>query len=268
VKPPLVAFKHYDAFKEIAATAPAGWHHAVLPKRGHCFCVMLCDEADVKRLKVGDARRQLERQIGSPVIPVLGDSVRHGLHIVKELGGPPVVTLDVPMKDGTWSYWPTYPQPYESNGHVRHGAVFAGRLDYAPRQELVAGLLSAGVRLIDRNNEARTYQDYVNDLQSATAVVNLCADRKTGKPQMKARVIEALLAGTVLLEQENPLTAQWLKPGEEYLPWSNIRELTGLLEGLEKFPEWGQRIAQAGHAAVIERLNPKRFWQRVEALAA
>ena len=67
-----------------------------------------------------------------------------------------------------------------------------------------------GVKIIERDDEKRSYQDYVNDLCSARAVINFCQDRKTGKPQVKGRVFETLTAGALLFEEYNEHTANVL----------------------------------------------------------
>lgn len=265
---PQIAFKPYEAFKEIAATAPLSWARNEVAVPGHSYCVMLCDEADVKVLRVDGNRKRLEDRIGARVIPVLGDSVRQRPDIVQQLGGSPVVTLDVPVAGGTWSYWPAYPKPYEAPDVDRSGAVFVGRTDYPQRAAMMKQLTAMGIRMFTRDNEGRNYETYAHFLRSAAAVVNFCADRKTGFPQCKARVIEACLAGAVLLEQANPLTPIWLIPDSEYLEWSTLEELRTRLDWLERNPELGRKIAERGRKAVLLRLTTQRFWQTVEGLAA
>lgn len=266
---PQISFKPYEAFKEIAATAPAAWARNEVAVPGHSYCVMLCDEADVRMLKVNGNRKRLEDRIGAPVIPVLGDSVRQPENIVELLGGAPVVTLDVPVSGAMWSFWPAYPAPYQEGPDLdRSGAVFAGRTDYPERVKLLPVLEKMGVRVVCRDNEGRTYADYVRDLRSARIVVNFCKDRKTGLPQMKARVVEALLAGAVLLEQANPLTRTWLTPGVEYLEWSSLEQLRELIVQVEDRPLRSAEMAQRGQTAARARLNPQIFWGKVQELAA
>lgn len=264
---PLLTFKPYDAFNEIAATAPQSWTRSGVPLPGYSYCVMLCDEADAKKLRQPGHRRAMEKNIGCPIIPVLGDSIRQSPNVVQTMGGPPVIALDYPVPGGVWSYWPAYPGAFDGEELPRKGAIFIGRTDYPDRQKMLSDLWQIGVEIVVRNNEQRDYVSYARTLRSARAVVNMCSDRKTGKPQMKARVVEACLAGALLLEQANPLTKQWLAPGVEYLEWSNLKDLGTILTHMDRDPEWGADIARRGQAAARERLAPKHFWEMVETVA-
>ena len=99
--------------------------------------------------------------------------------------------------------------------------------NYPMRQKAVSVLEKLGVKIIERDDEKRSYQDYVDDLCSARAVVNFCQDRKTGKPQVKGRVFEALTAGALLLEEWNENSETTFTTGKffQLARWATIRTL-------------------------------------------
>lgn len=268
---PLILFPiDNPGYQAVADSAPLGWQRQSWshePNGKHLFCVALCDQAAVKNL-TPIKRRIIEEEIEGPVIPILYDVSRQPLNFVELLGGPPVVTMDAPARDATWLFAPVSPVLYNTQpAPEREGVIFPGRINYKCRENLISQLEYAGVTIIPRDDSGRSYADYVDDLRSAVAVVNLCADRKTGMPAMKARVIETCMAGALLLEERNTHTATWLKQDEEYLSWSSVGELSDIIEHIKAFPVWARDIAAKGNAAVRERLNAVVFWDTVAQLA-
>ena len=127
-----------------------------------------------------------------------------------------VITLDAPAEGCTFMWTPVRselfkPKPWSE----RKGIICPVRLkNYSMRQKAVSTLEKLGVKIIERDDAERSYQDYVDDLCSAKGVINFCQDRKTGKPQVKGRVYEALTAGALLLEEIQRVHPRFIGAGK------------------------------------------------------
>jgi len=95
----------------------------------------------------------------------------------------------------------------------------------------------------------------VTELKRARAVVNLCRDRVTRKPQFKGRVLETLFARTMLFEQANNLICEKL-PAWSYCTWNTIDELKEIMaaEAPVAFPKMAGEYVRAHYSAA-------QFWQ-------
>jgi len=197
-------------------------------------------------------------------IAVVLDSVRYPKGFLMSLPNQ-VITLDAPADGCTFMWTPIRaelfkPRPWKE----REGIICPVRLrNYPMREKAVGELQKMGVKIIERDDEKRSYQDYVDDLCSARGVINFCQDRKTGKPQVKGRVFEALAAGALLFEEDNPNTVNALPLGS-FLPWHNTDELKMLTNGFSE--EVCEKIAHNGQEAA-DFFNSERFWAVVEKFA-
>ena len=89
-----------------------------------------------------------------------------------------------------------------------------------------------------------------------------------GTHQLKARAIEVLFSGTLLLESENEEIKRWLKPMVHYVPFLSASDLAEKIRYYLAHDEERRLIAQAGHDHAIHELNHDAFWRRLhEALA-
>ena len=148
----------------------------------------------------------------------------------------------------------------------RKGIICPVRLkNYPMRQKAVSVLEKLGVKIIERDDATRSYQDYVDDLCSARAVVNFCQDRKTGKPQVKGRVFEALTVGALLLEELNPYIYTYC-PRVAFV----VGPILKTCERLSQRPyraRRGRQYADGGLEA-SKHFSAQRFWAAIEKLAA
>ena len=237
----------------IQATAPADWKRQSWqdPLPGGDL-VVLCEENTFPTLPRG-------------AIAIVLDSVRYPEGFLKSLPNT-VITLDAPAEGATFMWTPVRAELFKPKPwNERKGIICPVRLkNYPMRQKAVSVLEKLGVKIIERDDAARSYQDYVDDLCSARAVVNFCQDRKTGKPQVKGRVFEALTAGALLFEEWNEHTGSVL-PFTSFCDWRDFGELKALRDGLNE--AIGKGIAAHG-LEVAEEFSAQRFWAVIEKLAA
>jgi spore maturation protein CgeB len=102
-------------------------------------------------------------------------------------------------------------------------------------------------------------------LSGAKTIVNFAADRTNGLMAMKGRVIEALMAGAILLEQRNEWTRQFLTPGGDYFEWDTLADIKRILENLRNDPVEAERIRQ-NSLTRARFYTARRFWNNVERL--
>jgi hypothetical protein len=233
----------------IMATAPAEWirqdWQQLAPDRD---LVVLCEENTFPSLP-------------PHAVAIVLDSVRYPPGFLRDLPNA-VVTLDAPAEGCAFGWTPIraelfHPKPWSE----RAGVICPVRLkNYPMRQKYVDKLVKIGVKIIERDDEKRSYQDYVDDLCSAKAVINFCQDRKTGKAQVKGRVFEALTAGAVLFEEANNLSKVY--PVE--CLWSEPNGLKYLIQWVNDCPEAAKTVAEIGCAESARHFSAEAFWGLIE----
>lgn len=237
----------------IMATAPPDWFRAAWPWRdANAAQIILCEENTFP--------------IPPGPVGIVLDSVRYPKGFLQSLPNR-MITLDAPQEGCTFMWTPIRaelfkPKPWDE----RKGVICPVRLkNYPMRQKAVKHLEKMGVKIIERDDEKRSYQDYVNDLCSAKAVVNFCRDRKTGQAQLKGRVFETLTAGALLFEERNYCTAQTL-PRSIYYDWcDDFAELDVLVDAFSN-DRIGEQTAAHG-LAVARDFSAEKFWAVVEKFA-
>lgn len=246
----------------MAKTAPESW--TTIPI-GSTFiskdlevCALFCEEQTIERTSPS----ALADQIGCPVVCIFGDSVRVADKIQSFVRNCKTVTLDAPVLGAFWLWTPVSTPPREE--HKTRNVIFAGNVfNYPERREFLSQL--QGVEVFERN-KTRSYDEYMQILCSARAVINFAEDRKTGLPQLKGRVFEALHANAMLLEQANPLTDLVLHEDQEFKTWDTIGELKLLVDTINKDGAQGWDVAHLGHQAAINKFTSERFWQLIESI--
>lgn len=192
-----------------------------------------------------------------------------------------VVSLDLPQPLaqarlpgwpvlGAWS--PVDPTRFFDDGGPRDWVVsFVGQVR-AARAAFLAEAQAAGLSLHiaggQRGDAPLSLEDYAHALRRSQMTINLPLSQTGGVPHVKGRVFEALLSGTLLLEQDNPATAHWLRPMEHYVPFTDAADLTDKARYYRDHPEEARAIAQRGRDHVRAALSPAAFWRAVLARLA
>jgi len=240
----------------VAATAP--WSRIAWQKPVKAPTVTIAEESMLAAIFAERPR---------PAALILMDAVRQPDDLTQRLGCP-VVTMDAPLPGATFLWTPVPPMPPGPwrAAHRCALALFPARIaHYGVRQQAAVWLAQAGVSIRPRDDAGSSVAEYHAALRQAVAVVNMAADRKTGRWQMKGRVIEAGMAGCVLLEQRNPVTALRLTEGRDYLAWDTPGELSALIEVVRRGD--GEAMARRLHRKVTTELTAAAFWSRVAGIA-
>lgn len=153
---------------------------------------------------------------------------------------------------------------------------FIGAL-YPYRVSLIERLRTEGVTIAvnpHRSDETRDFVssrqgqpgwlDYMAGLRSSRMTVNFSRSSAGPVEQLKTRVIEATLAGTLLLTDDRDRTRLFWRQGEEFASFRGPDDLPGVVTSLLAEPERVVAIAEAGQGRARE-LAPTSFWEGIDA---
>ena len=133
----------------------------------------------------------------------------------------------------------------------------------APRSEAISELKQRGL-LTYRPRDGALYDGYRDFLCSCRCTLNnAMTGGGSGRRHVKARVLEAALAGSLLLEQQDLPTADWFVPGVDYLTYGNADEVKHRLDWVRGNPIAAEAMALRLRNKVVAEHNPAIFWGRV-----
>lgn len=149
-----------------------------------------------------------------------------------------------------------------SNGIQRDCQLtFVGRL-YPERRDYLAGLARSGVDILTNphrgDNDPPNYLQFITALAKGVATLNLSNCNGLDTKQLKSRMLEAPLAGTVAVSDEIHLSSRFFKPGEEFIYFCDASDLKRQIETVNL-------AAMAERARTAARhLAPICFWREIE----
>jgi hypothetical protein len=175
--------------------------------------------------------------------------------------------------DTIWCYPPPMadprgPDPAPVPRRLR--AAVAGRINWSNASRLVwwSELACRGLP-VDLYptvyGHERTPVEYADLLSGHAVTLNFTA-RANGIGILTARTVEALLHGSLLLEQACDDTAYFLRPFEHYVPFTTLAELTARLARVLDDAPLRERITAAGAAWAQRHFGGPAFWARLFAL--
>jgi hypothetical protein len=141
---------------------------------------------------------------------------------------------------------------------------FAGGLGSPSRREIVEYLQgAAGLVVKPYDNRWGSYADYARFLQDCKIVLNIPFSGSDAVRQVKGRVLEAGLAGCVLLDHVESKSQNWLAMGHDYFVYHDkegaARGVKYALGGEMALQPFADRLS----SWVREQHSPDRFWGRV-----
>lgn len=164
---------------------------------------------------------------------------------------------------------------------VRKGASkvwdvsFAGVM-YPYREKLVDDLREMGVSLTvnphrrDRaakDAESRVNQpswlSYMGGLASSHMTLNFSQSSAGNFEQLKTRVLESTLVGSLLLTDDIDRTKRFWKPNEEYIPFRSVEDLPAIISSLLIDKPRLRQISEAGRLRALD-IAPIGFWSEIE----
>ena len=110
-----------------------------------------------------------------------------------------------------------------------------------------------------------SWPDYMAGLRSSRMTINFSQSNAPSKhEQLKTRVIEATLAGTLLLTDDTDRTRRFWVEGEEYAYFATPEDLPRVAQRYLDDPALLDRVAAAGQQRA-RTLGPTHFWSAIEA---
>lgn len=148
---------------------------------------------------------------------------------------------------------------------------------YPYRMDLVSSLRSQGVTVAvnphrpdaaedDRSSrlDQPSWLDYMAGLRSSRMTLNFSQSSAGPFEQLKTRVIEATLAGTLLLTDDIDRTSRFWVPEEEFGYFRTIDTVGAVVESYLADPERLAQVAAAGERRA-RQLAHTHFWDGIEA---
>jgi len=141
---------------------------------------------------------------------------------------------------------------------------FCGGNGSQQRREIIDALKEKEILTVrQREENLGSYQGYIDFLNSCKLILNMAQSGSGKSLQVKARVLEAGLAGCCLLEEKGSATSKWFTAGKDYIEYEDMSELKMWINYLkdQPFTAWNKAI-NLNHK-VKEDHNPKMFWKKV-----
>lgn len=161
---------------------------------------------------------------------------------------------------------PIDPEPFgdpppRATRPVRLG--FGGNKHGAARQAILGELTALNV-IKYRPRDSDGLGGYVEFLKSCRSAWNFPqTGGGTGSTHVKARTLEAALAGCLLLEQCGSPLEDWFTPGDDFVSYSDAPHVERLLKRIDADPVRYDAVAAHMRQRVLREHNPSAFWKRV-----
>ncbi len=111
--------------------------------------------------------------------------------------------------------------------------------------------------------EQPSWLDYMAGLASSRMTLNFSQSSAGRYEQLKWRVMEAGLAGTLLLTDDRDRTSRFFVPEVEYGYFSNVRQLPKVVSEYMSDPDRVARVAAAG-ARKAHEIAPEGLWRAID----
>ena len=167
---------------------------------------------------------------------------------------------------------PQDPRIFQDRGLERAIDVsFVGSVDqYPDRKRAIDRLRQAGIEVHHAGGQREGHlsvHDYAALFQRSRISLNFAKSVLEGPTQVKGRVFEATMCGSLLLEEDNPHVRKWLTPGVDYVPFTDPDDLAAKVEYHLKNEKERARIARSGQRKAEKLYHARNFWKRILELA-
>jgi len=162
---------------------------------------------------------------------------------------------------------PTFHSEYLDRPPKEFVLTFVGAVNFKPRLYMLAELLNLPIPFhavfgLHRSKQVPDMAAYAHLLARSHAVLNV-ARHGVDFFLMTGRVWETVAAGSLLVEQENPITQQCFTPYLHYLPWTNVADIAHIAQFIAKHPDIAAEIAQRAHVWAKQHFGTDIFWRKL-----
>ena len=161
--------------------------------------------------------------------------------------------------------------PFLDHGERDFGLTFVGSVYLSVRYMLLSVLMTEeigftavyGPRQAIETPDAAAYARFLGRSRATLNISVHAFSQGHSIHLVTGRVWEAIAAGTLLVEQDNPATAMIFTPYRHYLPWTTVEDIVHIARFIERRPDLAARIAEGAHAWAMRHYSSKRFWANV-----
>lgn len=159
---------------------------------------------------------------------------------------------------------PSWHALFLERGERDLGLTFVGSAKRLWRYMPLSVLMTEDIRFTAvfgprRAVEVPDTRSYARLLARSRGVLNVSC-HGYGVHLITGRVWEAVAAGSLLVEQDNPATAMVFAPYRHYLPWTTVEDIVQIARFIDRRPDLAARIADEAHAWARRYYNGDRFW--------
>jgi hypothetical protein len=224
--------------------------------------------------------RYIRRELKIPVVSIWWDTCNTAFWkdvqaIVAEIDCHVVVdnprrllvdTLGYESDRFLWLWVPEDLSLYWSGGEKDIPVSFLGQASAyrAYRAEFIEHLVSSGIAghfsTADRHSQV-SHSEYASILRRSLMSINF--SYSVSCHQLKSRVFEIMLSGSLLLESENSQVSSLFEPMTHYVPFSSKQDLCDKVRYYVAHPEEAREIAKNGLDRAACCYNGNLFWRTI-----
>ena len=138
------------------------------------------------------------------------------------------------------------------------------------RRPLIDEMMKFGLQCRQRDDtydknkpHSESYQACCDFMSRTRMMPNFCETGSYQRTHVKGRVVEAGLAGAMLLEQVNSPADQWFEMGVDYLEYKTVLECRAIVDKYKNNPEETQKFGERLRLKVLSEHTPEKFWGKV-----
>lgn len=132
---------------------------------------------------------------------------------------------------------------------------------YGIRKQIVEALKPFGLKVHDRDETYGSYAEYARFLKNCKITFNIPQSASGNASQVKGRVLEAGLAGTMLFEFANSVTGLWFSPKTHYT--FGTGDIGSMIETIRYGKDSLLWVAERLHSEVTEKYSADKIWASI-----
>lgn len=171
-------------------------------------------------------------------------------------------------------YYMTPPRPHAERKMVFGfaGNVSRSKMDsngaWTGRRHKTDKMVDFGLRTRQRDSDPllhpmKSYQAYCDFMTQTRITPNFPLTGSYQHMHVKGRVVEAGLAGCLLLEEEGSPTSRWFEKDRDYLEFKPTMGAKSIVEYYGNKPEASQAFGWRLREKVLKEHHPSKFWGKV-----
>lgn len=158
---------------------------------------------------------------------------------------------------------PIDPEPYKYELEKDLWLGFCGGIDPGKERDLLLKELGSDVVIGQRIESYGHHDQYVNFLKRCRCTLNIPYSSSGKSTRVNGRIIEAALAGNVLIERKDSEAANWFIPGFHYLEYESADDIKKHIKTLKEDPYLIGMYAGHLQECVKNNYSATHFWSRV-----